>query len=34
MPLDDVVILDADKNELSSPFNDMEIFPQEVVSDL
>eukprot|EP00795_Rhopilema_esculentum_P010626 gene10626-19366_t len=34
MPLDDVVILDADKNELSSPFNDMEIFPQEVSSKL
>eukprot|EP00794_Sanderia_malayensis_P016102 gene16102-17723_t len=34
MPLDDIVILDADKNEITSPFDDMNIFPQEVTSKL
>ena len=31
MPLDEVVILDADKNEITNPFDDMNIFPPEVV---
>ena len=31
MPLDDVVILDIDKGEINSSFNDMEVFPREVV---
>lgn len=34
MPIDDVVILDIDQHELHSPFDDMEVFPPEVVSDL
>ena len=33
MPLDDVVILDIDKNEFNTPFDDMDIFPHEVVRD-
>jgi hypothetical protein len=31
MPLDEVVILDADTNEIESPFDDCAKIPQEVV---
>ena len=32
MPLDDVVILDVDKNEIDQPFDDLENLPHEAVS--
>lgn len=32
MPLDDVVILDVDKNEMELPFNDVDDLPSEAVS--
>ena len=32
MPLDDVVILDIDKNTIELPFNDVDNLPSEAVS--